>query len=164
MMLRHAEIAAWLLTGLLIVMTGARLRAEPSPATDDPSWLHDPERRSRVDRARLDRAAQLVVDRDLFRLERRPSPIPYDPSSDGAVRATPQPPKPRLVLIGLVGGPPWDALVEGFPMRSGSVLVRRGDVIGDSANRLTVVRLRRDTVVIVGMDTTWVLTLRRAWQ
>jgi hypothetical protein len=109
-------------------------------------------------------AADRVVERDPFRLERRPSAVAYAPVIDGALPQAPTPPKPTLVVTGIVGGPPWEALVDGIPGRQGSVLVRRGDVFGDSTVRLSVKRIGADTVVVVGMDTTWKLTVRRAWE
>jgi hypothetical protein len=70
----------------------------------------------------------------------------------------PAPPKPRLVLRGIVGGPPWDAIVDGIPNREGSYVVRSGD----SVSGLKIRSVRADRVTIRGMDTTWILTLGRA--
>jgi hypothetical protein len=63
------------------------------------------------------------------------------------------------VLRGIVGGPPWDAMIDGIPGRQGSVLVRRGDTLGG----LTVSAINRDTVTIHGSDTTWRLFIKRSW-
>jgi hypothetical protein len=67
------------------------------------------------------------------------------------------PPKPRLVLRGILGGPPWDALIEGIPGREGSAVVRTGDKLAG----LLIRSVRRDTVVVRGADTTWKLTMGR---
>ena len=69
----------------------------------------------------------------------------------------PAPPKPKLVLRGIVGGPPWDAIIEGLPNREGSFVLRSGD----SVSGLKVRSVRADRVTIRGMDTTWILKLDR---
>lgn len=70
----------------------------------------------------------------------------------------PAPPKPRLVLRGIVGGPPWDAIVDGLPNHEGSYVLRTGD----SVSGLKIRSVRADRVTIRGMDTTWILKLDRA--
>jgi hypothetical protein len=71
--------------------------------------------------------------------------------------ALPRPPKPALVLRGVLGGPPWTAVVEGIPGQSGTTVVRPGDVLSG----LTIRSVQRAVVVVRGMDTTWTLTLTR---
>jgi hypothetical protein len=101
-----------------------------------------------------------VVANDPFRLSRQPATVAYSPALEGlAPPPVVRPPRPVLVLRGIVGGPPWSAILEGLPGRDGSTLVRRGDTVG-------TVRVRavgRDTVIIQGADTTWRLTVKRAW-
>lgn len=102
-----------------------------------------------------------AVDRDPFRLLRHPSPIAYQAVFDG-VPASPAPPKPShpaLALAGIVGGPPWAALVEGIPGREGATVVRAGDTLGG----LRIRAVGRDTVIVRGADTTWKLVLKRPW-
>jgi len=105
-------------------------------------------------------AAEVVVANDPFRLERRPSPVSYSPTIESAPAQPPRPPRPPLAVTGIVGGPPWEALLEGLPGRQGSVLVRRGDTVSG----LRIRSITKDTVRISGMDTTWKLAVRRAWQ
>lgn len=103
-----------------------------------------------------------IVQRDPFRPERRQAPLPYSPVADGMPAPPPPPPappKPALVLRGTIGGPKWEALLEGIPGRGGSTLVRQGDTLAG----LTLRRVSRDTVVVRGMDTTWTLTVKRTW-
>jgi hypothetical protein len=102
-----------------------------------------------------------LVESDPFRLDRRPAPVRYRPELEGAGAPAPppSPPKPVLVLRGIVGGPPWDAMIDGVPGRQGAVLVHRGDTLGG----LTVGVIQRDTVIIHGADTTWRLSIRRSW-
>lgn len=106
---------------------------------------------------------QRVVDADPFRLDRTPSSIPFSLGVASASPPTSSPPvvqRPVLVLRGIAGGPPWQALVEGFPGRSGPMVVRAGDRVGE----LVVATIDRDTVTVRGIDTTWKLTMVRAWQ
>jgi hypothetical protein len=103
-----------------------------------------------------------IVERDPFRPDRLQAPLPYSPLADGMPAPPPPPPappKPALVLRGTIGGPKWEALLEGIPGRQGSTLVRQGDTLGG----LTLRRISRDTVVVRGMDTTWTLTVKRTW-
>lgn len=106
--------------------------------------------------------ANRVTEGDPFRADRRPAPLPFSRVPDGLPAPPPPPPappKPALVLRGTVGGPTWEALLEGIPGREGSVLVRQGDTLAG----FTLRRVSGDTVVVRGMDTTWTLTVKRAW-
>ncbi len=108
-----------------------------------------------------DSLTRLIVERDLFRVARRPAGVTYD-----LVRAaqppTPVPPKPALMLTGIVwdrGGNP-SAVLDGVPGAGGPRVVRSGERIG----ALLVRRIERDRVVVVGLDTTWTLTVREPWR
>jgi hypothetical protein len=160
----RVELTLWALALALAVMAGARARLERVGASDLPPWTPAPLVVRRTSVASLSAMSQHIVARDPFRLDRRPSSIAYTPIVDGASPQPPRPPKPPLAVTGIVGGPPWEALMEGIPGREGGVLVRRGDRFGDSTARLTVRRIAKDTVIVVGVDTTWTLTVRRAWQ
>jgi hypothetical protein len=70
------------------------------------------------------------------------------------------PPKPALRLRGILGGPPWDVLIEGVPGREGAVVARVGQTLGG----VTIRAVHRDTVIVRGMDTTWKLTIVNSWQ
>lgn len=104
----------------------------------------------------IDAAARVVAQTDPFRLDRRPSSVPYRPDLEG-VAPPPKPPKPALALEGLVGNA---ALIDGVPGRSTTAIVHAGDTLGG----LRIRRIGRDTVVVSAPDTTWRLTLRHAWQ
>lgn len=101
----------------------------------------------------------LVTARDLFRTARRPALTTYDP-----VRATQPvveaPPKPTLVLVGIVAGLDPTAVIEGFPGIEGSRVVRVGDVVA----ALRVRSIGPIGVRITGMDTVWTLTVREPWR
>jgi hypothetical protein len=111
---------------------------------------------------RLVALANRVVEGDPFRSDRRPAPLPYSRAAEGQPPPPPEPsapPNPALVLRGTVGGPVWEALIEGIPGREGSTLVRSGELIAG----LTVQRVSRDTVVVRGRDTAWTLTVGQPW-
>ncbi len=112
-----------------------------------------------VTRSDIDVAVIALTETDPFRAGRRPSPVAYQPTRDGAPPPPPRATRPGLALSGIIGGPPWSAVLEGVPGRDGGSVVRTGDTLGG----LKVRAAGRDTVVIIGMDTTWRLTVRRAW-
>ena len=102
-------------------------------------------------------AIALIAAKNLFRPERA-SANDAD-AANGSVGTPPalRSPRPTLVLRGVVGGPPWDAIVDGVPGHAGSMVLRTGQRFGE----LEVRAFRHDTIFIRGMDTTWTLTLRR---
>lgn len=107
----------------------------------------------------LDSLVRHVVDHDAFRVTRAPSAVAYNPSPPEAVPVEAPPPKPQLTLTGIVWGRDPAAIVEGLPGVEGGRLVRPGESIGG-------VRVRRITehdVTLAGMDTTWVLQVRKPW-
>jgi hypothetical protein len=107
-------------------------------------------------------ALQAAVDRAPFRASRRLADVAYDPDrrSDVALPAPAAPPKPSLVLSGLVWEREPAAVIEGFPGIDGPRVVHRGEVVGG----LTVKRIQASGVVIAGLDTVWHLTVRAPWQ
>ena len=102
-----------------------------------------------------------TIAHDPFRIARRPAAVPYDPLRVGQPPA-PVLPKPTLGLVGIVwdGGADPTALLEGLPGVDGPRVVRAGEAIG----ALCVKGITPDRVVIVGLDTTWVLTVREPWK
>jgi hypothetical protein len=92
-----------------------------------------------------------LIAHDPFRITRRPSIASYDPAGL-AQPAAPPPPKPSLVLLGIV----WDtgtdpaALVDGLPGADGPRPVRQGETVSG----LRVTAIRRDRVLVTGLDTT----------
>jgi len=114
----------------------------------------------------LSYAAATITRADPFRLDRHPSAVAFSsrPDAVGGMAMPPPPPppappKPQLAVSGIVG-PPWTALLEGVPGRDGPVTVRTGDQV----DALRIRRVDRDGVTVVGMDTTWRLSLKRTWQ
>jgi hypothetical protein len=115
-----------------------------------------------IDTAGLAVSAARLRDRDPFRSERKPTSVRYNPwePAPAPIVTPPRPPRPNLALVGIVGGPPWIALVEGVPGREGGVLLREGEEAGG----VRLEAILGDTVRLAGLDTTWVLTPRRAWR
>jgi len=101
----------------------------------------------------------VIVSRDPFRIGRRPLLPAYDPMRL-TEQLAPPPPKPTLILDGVVNGVDPSAVIEGLPGVEGSRVVRVGDVVAG----LQVKRITDSRVVIAGMDTTWVLEVREPWK
>ena len=160
---RRIEVLLWL-TGVIALACAlaGSLQAVP-PATGIPVAPALPlPAEPRVPAETLFAAAERTAARNPFRLDRRPSSVAFSSALEGLPLPPPPPqrsPKPALSLAGILGGPPWEALVDGIPGREGSVLIRRGERLGD----LTVRSVSRDTVIIAGQDTVWRLTLKKAW-
>ena len=116
---------------------------------------------SQLLRPRPDTTGDLLVRRDPFRSERRPSATAYDPLRAG-LPAPPVVPRPVLALVGIV----WDramnstALLEGLPGADGPRAVRQGEIV----RGLRVQTIAPDHVVIVGLDTVWTLRVKEPWK
>jgi hypothetical protein len=85
--------------------------------------------------------------------------VAYDPQRAEAPPPN-VPPKPALVLVGLVSGEVPTALIEGFPGVEGARVVHAGDVV--AGVRVAAIGVRG--VRLVGMDTVWVLAVREPWK
>ena len=158
---RTLERALWSVTVLTLIGGCAIWRATsatpaptaPRPLRAAPRWMDD------LGGDGLARAGKELTEADPFRFDRQPAAVRYRPELEAPAGPPPppSPPKPVLVLRGIIGGPPWDAMVEGIPGRQGAVLVHRGDTLSG----LTVSAVGRDTVTIHGSDTTWKLFMKR---
>jgi hypothetical protein len=100
-----------------------------------------------------------IVSRDPFRIGRRPALPAYDPLRL-AEQLAPPPPRPVLVLVGVVNAAEPSAVVEGLPGVEGWRVMRVGDVVAG----LRVAQIMPGRVVITGPDTTWVLQVREPWK
>ena len=156
---RRWELALWSVAGLcgLAAVLGSGAAVSGGPG-EQPDASIAPERPMN----RADPGTQVlapVVEHDPFRISRHPSPVAYRPELEGVIPPPPppKPPHPTLSLSGILGGPPWEALIEGVPGHDASTLVRAGEVLG----ALRVRAVTRDSVIIVGEDTTWRLGMKR---
>lgn len=100
-----------------------------------------------------------IASRDPFRIGHRPALPAYDPLRL-AEQMAPPPPRPALVLVGVMEGTDPSAVIEGLPGVEGARVVRVGDVIGP----LAIKKVGTGRVIITGMDTTWVLEVREPWK
>ena len=105
--------------------------------------------------------AAAIARRDPFRVSRRPAveayrvPTPPPPPPP----PLPQVQKPNLSLIGMAWGTAngGGALIEGFPGIERARAVRVGDLVAG----IRVQQIAGDSVVLAGLDTVWVLRVRR---
>ncbi len=100
------------------------------------------------------------VAHDAFRRNRLAPTKSYDGVQIEAARSAPPPApvaRPVLILSGILWGAEPEALVDGIPGVEGSRLMHRGDSLGGIRLR----SLTRDHVVLIGMDTTWTLFIRK---
>jgi hypothetical protein len=109
----------------------------------------------------LESAVEDIADNNLFRPERTSAEEPAQaPVAMQMGMPMPSPStKPRLVLRGMIGGPAWEAIIEGIPGRDGSVVLRTGQSVGG----ITLRSVRKDTAYARGFDTSWALPLARSW-
>jgi hypothetical protein len=142
-------------TAFVRVAAWPLVRIEMLPALDAGQVGHG---RDSVRRIAPESLAALVS-RDPFRIARRPAVAAYDPVRL-ADQLAPVPPKPALTLVGVVSGSDPSAVVEGLPGVEGARVVRLGDIVAG----LRIQQISTSRVVIVGMDTTWVLEVREPWK
>jgi hypothetical protein len=139
----------------LLATAAWTLRVHPVPSStggDAPAygglWLERPNSDS------LMLAAAAIADGNLFRANRRAGAVfPASAPPDAVVAS-----KPQLVLRGVVGGPPWEVLLEGLPGREGTTVMRLGQEIAG----VTPISVRPGTATLRGYDTLWTLTFRPA--
>jgi hypothetical protein len=118
-----------------------------------------PERLGPKDTASIDEAANSIVDNDPFRLTNSPPLVRFDLAADGATPtvAALRPPRPVLTLKAIVGGPPWQAVIDGIPGEPAGTVAEQGRRF----DKLLVRAVTRDSVVVQGPDTSWVLNFRK---
>lgn len=163
MLTRGRTRAAWGAVGLVWLAAfkawTAAVPASPRPLPGPPSAIASS---VLFDTAALRSNAAVIRDRDPFRLERKPAQVRYDPWAHAPIAVAvvqPTVQRPTLFLVGILGGPPWQAVIEGIPGREVGVVMRPGE---DAAG-IRLIGINGDTAVLRGLDTTWVLTPKRAW-
>jgi hypothetical protein len=148
----RVEAALWALAVLLATAAGLGVRADVRGSDGSPPFAVANARASRP--RSVDSVAQwsrALAARDPFRLARAPATVRF--GSQPPISEVTRVPRPTLVLSGLLGGPPWRAIIEGVPGHQGSFVVASGDSLG----ALRIRTVTRDSIVIQGLDTTWVL-------
>lgn len=102
--------------------------------------------------ADLEESSMTVIDANPFRLSRTPASVRFGRAKDATAPAES---RPTLTLRGIVGGPPWQAVVDGIPGVAEGTVVRTGSLF----DRYRVISVSRDSVIVLGPDTTWRLTM-----
>jgi hypothetical protein len=97
-----------------------------------------------------------LVARDPFRPSHRPASVAFDPNP---APPTPPPPKPSLLVTGILWGREPSAVLEGLPGVDGARLMR----VGEHVAGFRIRRITPKQVTVTGMDTTWVLDVRKVW-
>ena len=142
MSIRAIVIALWVVTVVALLTGAARYRserarldalAEPMRPKDDalPAWPDSTAFRSALDRLNRSKLFGIVQVRSAL-------------SRDTMSRALSSVPQLQVLLHGIVGGPPWSAVISGLPGQPGPLVMRPGD----STSGVVVVRVTRDTAVL----------------
>ena len=149
------ELCCWGIAVAGLVTAAIRSRAAVPHPVQALGVLPVPLPARMLDETQLSNASDTVSVTDVFRIARQPSNLAFGAPPPSTVPVA-SPPRIPLRLSGIIGGPPWRAVLEGIPGHDGSVIVN----VGDTLAGLKVRRIRHDTVVVVGPDTTWILTTR----
>ena len=140
----------------LLAMLAAAWRwrdAELASLSSQPSVIMPLVVREPTEADSLGAAIALLARSHPFRLWRGAVTRPRDaPDKSAAVPAAPS----RLELKAIVGGPPWQAVLDGLPGQPPGTLVATGSEVGG----LRVQAITRDSVVLGAGDSVWTLTIR----
>jgi hypothetical protein len=150
------------LTAALAIVAAMRWRSsvtlDPPRAVAAPAI---PREHTIITDSALADAESTTVDNDPFRLSNEPPDAAYDPAREGTAsgsRGSPPPrTRPNLVLRAIVGGPPWQAVIDGIPAQPPGTLARSGSTFDGFVVRAVF----RDSVVVQLPDTTVVLGFGR---
>ena len=111
--------------------------------------------------AHLAESEALIVSNDPFRIANEPAGVRFDATVETSAGANPivapPPLRPVMTLKAVIGGPPWQAVIDGIPGQAQGTLVRTGSAF----DKLVMRTVTRDSVVVQGPDTTWILSFRR---
>ena len=149
---RRLLTALLLATGIGIAASGLHSPAPPGALHAEPVVRND--RWVLIREARVDSAVEAIRRAAPFQPTRIPVP-PTRASASVASVALP-PPRPVLTLTAVGGGRSPVVILDGVPGMEGSRLVR----VGDSLGGLTIRKIIRGVVTIVGYDTTWTLAVK----
>jgi hypothetical protein len=159
----------WLAALTLGTAAAAAFRDPPAVTAAPAASLAAPAPPPAQDRNRLRTDAALLRDRDPFRLARAPTafrlgappPLPAfpQPTPSAGTEYTPPPPPPPapLTVSGIVGGPPWQAVLENVPGAGRAVLL----AAGEASSGVRVLWIRGDSVAVSSAGGTVVLTLKQ---
>ena len=151
---RHARAVAWVLAaGAFAAAVPAWRAAMPFDSSRRPSISSAPRLPRPIDTTGLSASAGILRVVDPFRVDRKPTRNRFTPWEPTLVAVPPpgppRAPRPMLTLVGLIGGPPWSAVVEGVPSQPGGVVLSQTD----SGGLIKLLRVRGDTAFLSGLDT-----------
>jgi hypothetical protein len=155
------KIERWLavLAVLLCLTTWQRWRAALPPLGENQTLPPVRRATAAIPTESLEVYLETIAGNDPFRLSNRPADVRFDSRGDvvavAPVAAVAS--RPQLVVKGIVGGPPWQAIVDGLPGQPPGTIVAPGTKF----DQLVVRTVSRDSVIVQGPDTTWKLTLNR---
>jgi len=153
----RTERLYWGIALALVLATVALIRHHPADTAMDIPSPQSVATVSMFDAEQLSAFTQQTVAHDPFRLDRRPTDM-----AAAATSTAPQAPVQRgdLKVKGIVGGPPWQAVLAGVPGHEGMVVVHAGDTIAG----LRVRRVFDTGVILAGPDSLISLTIQHTWQ
>jgi hypothetical protein len=153
---------AWACALLLVMNAIDAWRPVQAPATRVPAHLSAPRPPHVPNRKQLAQRADQLRSRNPFRLDRTPTARRFgllEPSPGAPVVQAPAPVVPVLTLAGILGGPPWSAIIEGIPGHETGITLR----VGEAANGVRLEWVRRDTAKITAADKAWIVTFKKPW-
>jgi hypothetical protein len=158
---RYTSVALYLGSVLALGALAVRRWTESIPAPSGRHLAIQPLRVTVSDSLaqQLDSAEDNLVGDDPFRLANEPAAVRYDPRFDVSASAsgvTAPVIRPSMTLKAIVGGPPWQAVIDGIPGQPPGTIARAGSEFG----KLRVRSVTRDSVIIQGPDTAWSLGFR----
>ena len=101
-------------------------------------------------------AAGTTVTNDPFRIANHPAAVRFSARNQGGPPPTPAP-RPTMTVQAIIGGPPWQAVIDGLPGAQPGTIVQAGSRF----DKLVVRSVDRDAVTVQGPDTTWKLPIKR---
>lgn len=161
-MRRNREVVIWVATVSMATLAGFRvMRAVPAAGSAPTPVVREVAAYAVEDSDQLAAAARDIIRLNPFRLERRPADVGYGQAYEPDPPPEPPPTRaiPAIVVTGIIGGPPWEAVLEGVPGMGRSVLAREGDAFGN----LRILGVWPDSVIVQGADTTFTLIFERPW-
>jgi len=103
----------------------------------------------------------ITVQRDVFRADRHATTVSYDSESISCGCCSSSVAAETCAGTGRTRDRQSpDSCVGGLPGADGPRVVRVGDVVGG----LRITGIEKDRVLVIGMDTTWVLKMREPWK
>lgn len=158
---RRLEATTIIITVLLLGVTVQRAKSAGTQAAAHPATAAAARSTTpRPSRDFLEQLAESAAAGAPFRLAATPADVRFGewlPPQTVLQVEVPRP-KPQFDVKAILGGPPWRAIVRGFPGANGDVVVR----VGDRFPPFAVRSISHASVEISGADSTWSILLLEA--